>query len=153
MKRMLTIFLRLAVVLMGLTVLALCIFALPGLFRPDNADMRPVAVVMYVTAVPFFVALAQTLKLLGLIDNNRAFSAPALKSLSYIKQAAALISLVYVVVLPVLYDRAQYYDAPGILAIGMLVAGASAAIAVFTAIVSRLLKAAIAIKSENELTV
>lgn len=48
---------------------------------------------------------------------------------------------------------AERDDAPGIIVIGLIIIFASMVIAVFAAVLQKLLKEAIAIKSENDLTV
>ena len=54
--------------------------------------------------------------------------------------------------MPLFYLVAERDDAPGII-IGMIIIFASMVIAVFAAVLQRLLKDAIDIKSENDLTV
>ncbi len=55
--------------------------------------------------------------------------------------------------MPLFYLVAERDDAPGIIIIGMIIIFASMVIAVFAAVLQRLLKDAIDIKSENDLTV
>lgn len=158
MKRYSTIFLKIAVILIGVPVLALCIF---GAFRltnnpinPDYANMiYPILAGVLVSVVPFFAALYQALKLLGHIDKNVAFSELSVKALKNIKYCAVIISALYVVVIPFVYLLAEKDDAPGLIIIGMTPIFASLVIAVFSAVLQRLLKEAIDIKSENDLTV
>ncbi|GAA0600606.1 hypothetical protein GCM10009001_16330 [Virgibacillus siamensis] len=59
----------------------------------------------------------------------------------------------YVVASPLVYMIAEWDDAPGLMLIDMVIIGASIVIAVFSAVLQRLLKEAIDIKSENDLTV
>lgn len=154
MKHGSTFFLRGIVLLMGLTVLTLCIFALP-VGRGDEGDGRygPIFWGMYVTTVPFFIALYQTLKLLDYIDKNQAFSRLSIKALRYIKYCALVVSTMYVAGMPYIYLVAQSDDAPGVVLIGLVFTFASMAIAVFAAVLQKLLQNAIDIKSENDLTV
>ena len=56
-------------------------------------------------------------------------------------------------VLPLFYLFAEIDDAPGVIFIGLVVPFASMVIAVFAAVLQRLLQEAIDIKSENDLTV
>ncbi|MDQ0221168.1 DUF2975 domain-containing protein [Peribacillus cavernae] len=155
-----TFFLKFVVVLMGLPVLALCIFLLPGIaeyFAELNPKLDflqyPFLIGLYVTAIVFFVALYQTLKLLSYIDKNQSFSELSVKSLKYIKYCAITISALYVVFMPLLYLMAELDDAPGIILIGMVIIFGCMVVAVFAAVLQNLLKNAIAIKSENDLTV
>jgi Protein of unknown function (DUF2975) len=103
--------------------------------------------------IPFFGALVQAFKLLSYIDKNQAFSELSVKALKNIKICALTISGLYVVILPFVFLVAELDDAPGLVIIGMVPVFASMVIAVFAAVLQRLLKEAIDIKSENDLTV
>ncbi|WP_067727408.1 DUF2975 domain-containing protein [Oceanobacillus damuensis] len=158
MKRGSTLFLKMAVILIGLPVLALCIFGFPWLannpVNPDYAHiLYPILIGMYVSVIPFFIALYQAFKLLSFIDRNQAFSDLSVKSLKNIKFCAMTISGLYVAMMPFVYLVAELDDAPGLIIIGMVPAFASLVIAVFAAVLQRLLKEAIDIKSENDLIV
>lgn len=158
MKRGSTLFLKITVNLMGLPVLAICIY---GLFylanNPANPDyahiLYPIVVIVYLSVIPFFIALFQSFKLLGYIDRNQAFSMLSVNALKNIKICALIITGLYVVILPFVYFVAELDDAPGLIIIGMVPAFASLVIAVFAAVLQRLLQEAITIKSENDLTV
>jgi hypothetical protein len=158
MKRGSTLFLRMAVFLIGTPVLALAIFGITWLPKnPANPDyaymLYPIVIGMYVSAIPFFVALYQAFKLLSYIDKNQAFSELSVKALKNIKICAMTISGLYLVILPFVFLVAELDDAPGLVIIGMVPVFASMVIAVFAAVLQRLLKEAIDIKSENDLTV
>ncbi|WP_316569396.1 DUF2975 domain-containing protein [Neobacillus sp. YIM B06451] len=158
MKRGSTLFLKTAVMVMGIPVLALGIFGLYWLVRnPANPDyahiLYPIVAGMYISVIPFFVALVQAFKLLSYIDRNEAFSQLSVKALRNIKFCAMTISGLYVIVLPFVFMVAELDDAPGLVIIGMVPIFASMVIAVFAAVLQRLLQEAINIKSENDLTV
>ncbi|MDF2872203.1 MAG: hypothetical protein K0R05_3778 [Anaerocolumna sp.] len=158
MKRGSTLFLRMAVFLIGTPVLALSVYGLIWLANnpanPDYAHMLyPIVIGIYVSVIPFFAALYQAFKLLSYIDNNQAFSELSVKALKKIKFCAMTISGLYVVILPFVFLVAQLDDAPGLIIVGMVPAFASMVIAVFSAVLQKLLKDAIDIKSENDLTV
>jgi hypothetical protein len=158
MKQGTTLFLKIAVFIIGTPVLALCIFGLPWLannpVNPDYAHiLYPILIIMYVSVIPFFVALYQAFKLLNYIDKNKAFSELSVKALKNIKYCAITISGLYVVGMPFFYILAELDDAPGVILIGMLFIFASMVIAVFAAVLQRLLQEAIDIKSENDLTI
>ncbi|MGM0838042.1 MAG: DUF2975 domain-containing protein [Bacillota bacterium] len=155
-----TFFLKFVVVLMGLPVLALCIFVLPEIaefFAELNPKLDflqyPFLIGLYVTAIVFFAALYQTLKLLSYIDKNEAFSELSVRALKIIKYCAITISAFYVVFMPIIYLMAEVDDAPGMILIGMVIIFGCMVIAVFAAVLQKLLKNAIDIKSENDLTV
>jgi Protein of unknown function (DUF2975) len=163
MKRGSTLFLKIAVILMGIPVLALCLFLLPQIANEANeaaergADVAFVVygilMVMYVSTVPFYIALYQAFKLLSYIDKNKAFSKLSVRALKNIKNCAIIISGLYAVALPLVYIMAEIDDAPGLVLIGMVPIFASMVIAVFAAVLQRLLQEAIDIKSENDLIV
>ncbi|ACJ82745.1 MULTISPECIES: DUF2975 domain-containing protein [Bacillaceae] len=158
MKRGTTVFLKIAVFLIGITVLALCIFWLPWLAN-DTAEMfpefaflqYPVLIGLYVTVIPFFLALYQALKLLNYIENNNAFSELSVKVLKYIKYCAITISILYLIGTIVLMSQNALH--PGIAIIGLTIIFTSVVIAVFTAVLQKLLKNVLDIKSENDFTV
>ncbi|SEQ49067.1 Protein of unknown function [Virgibacillus subterraneus] len=160
MKRGSTLFLKIAVILIGLPILALCIFGLPIIAKEaaeSNSEfayvLYGILIIMYASAIPFFVALYQAFKLLSYIDKNKAFSEISVKVLKNIKYCAMTISGLYVVGMPFFYIFAELDDAPGVIMVGMLFILAPLVIAVFAAVLQRLLQEAINIKSENELTV
>ncbi|GIN57272.1 putative membrane protein YoaS [Lederbergia ruris] len=160
MKRGSTLFLKIAVFLIGTPILALCLFGLPMVAKEavDSYSefayvLYGILIVMYISAIPFFIALYQAFKLLSYIDKNEAFADISVKALKNIKYCAISISSFYVVGMPLFYFMAEVDDAPGIIVIGLIIIFASLVIAVFAAVLQRLLKEAIAIKSENDLTV
>jgi hypothetical protein len=158
MKRGSTLFLRMAVFLIGTPVLALGIYGLPWLAKnPVNPDyahiLYPIVIGMYLSVIPFFVALYQAFKLLGYIDQNQAFSELSVKALKNIKFCAITISVLYAAIEPFVFLVADLDDAPGLVIIGMVPVFASMVIAVFAAVLQRLLQEAIDIKSENDLIV
>ncbi|KGA84149.1 membrane protein [Lysinibacillus fusiformis] len=152
-----TLFLKIAVFLMGLPVFALCIWVVPrvALVTAQHSPVLTIAALLgvYATAIAYFVALYTTIKLLSYIDQNIAFSELSVKALIKIKYCAIVISSVYVVGMPLIYYAAEVDDAPGLILIGMVIIGASFVVAVFAAVLQKLLKNAIDIKSENDLTV
>ncbi|OPX89862.1 MAG: hypothetical protein A4E53_01377 [Pelotomaculum sp. PtaB.Bin104] len=155
-----TLFLKLAVILMGFPVLALCIFLVPEIANfatelfPDWSYMKYLVFIdLYATAIPFYFALYQAFKLLSYIDKNKAFSELSVKALKNIKNCAITISILYVAGMPLFYLMGEVDDAPGIIPIGMVMIFASMVVAVFAAVLQKLLKNAIDIKSENDLTV
>ncbi len=159
MNRGSTYFLRSVILLLGTSVLLLCIFGLPWIAKEasGNAEFAsliyPVLIGMYVAAIPFFIALFQALRLLRLIDKDDAFSVFSVNALRVIKFCAVAISVIYVMVMPFFYFIGEKDDAPGVILIGLVFIFASLVIAVFTAVLQKLLKSAIEIKSENDLTV
>ncbi|GED00905.1 DUF2975 domain-containing protein [Bacillus atrophaeus] len=160
MKRGTTLFLKIAVFLIGIPVLALCIFLVPEIanfaaeFYPDIVYIKYLVLInLYASAIPFYFALYKAFKLLSYIDKNKAFSELSVRALKNIKYCAITISILFVMGMPLFYLMAEKDDAPGIILIGLVVIFASMVIAVFAAVLQKLLKEAIDIKSENDLTV
>ncbi|MFC2947955.1 DUF2975 domain-containing protein [Virgibacillus sediminis] len=163
MKRGSTLLLKIAVILIGVPILGLCIFLLPQIAREafEHAGKGAVLayvvfgilIIMYLSAIPFYFALYQALRLINYIDKNQAFSQISVKALKKIRTCAITISGLYVVALPLIFVVAEWDDAPGLILIGLVIAGASMVIAVFAAVLKKLLQEAIDIKSENDLTV
>ncbi len=150
MKRGTTLFLKIAVILIGIPVLALCVFWLPGFV---NYLPYPVLIGVYATAIAFFFALYQAFKLLNYIDKNKAFSELSVNTLKKIKYCAITIGIIYAGIIPFIYPVADSDDAPGLVGFPCIFIFASFVIAVFAAVLQKLLKEAIDIKSENDLTV
>lgn len=153
-----TLFLKAVVVLIGLPVLALCIWVLPRIvggaaqyFSPYW--VYPVFILVYVSVIPFYFALFQAFRLLSYIDRNQAFSELAVSTLKNIKYCAFAISILFAGSEPFLYLMAEKDDAPGLIVIGLVIIFASFVIAVFAAVLQKLLKNALDIKAENDLTV
>ncbi|MEI5891738.1 DUF2975 domain-containing protein [Bacillus cereus] len=160
MKQGSTLFLKTVVILIGIPVLAMCIFLVPKIgnfaakLYPDIAFIKYLVFInLYATAIPFYYALYQAFKLLSYIDKNNAFSELSVSALKNIKYCAMTISVLYVLGMPLFYLIAERDDAPGFIIIGMIMFLASMVIAVFAAVLQRLLQDAIDIKSENDLTV
>ncbi len=160
MKRATTLFLKIAVILMGISVIAIYIFLVPDIadyaaeLYPDIASMKILVLIhMYASAIPFYSALYQAFKLLSYIDKKQAFSDLSVKALKTIKYCAIAISVLYIAGLPLFYLVGDKDDAPGIIVIGLVIVFASMVIAFFTAVLQMLLKEAIDIKSDNDLTI
>ncbi|MFD1176965.1 DUF2975 domain-containing protein [Paenibacillus puldeungensis] len=160
MERGTTLFLKIAVIFIGIPVLAICIFLVPGIANfaaelyPDYAFLKYLVFIdLYAAALPFYLALYQAFKLLSYIDKNKAFSELSVRALKNIKYCAITFSSLFVVGMPLFYLMAEKDDAPGIIVIGMVMIFASMVIAVFAAVLQKLLKEAIDIKAENDLTV
>lgn len=149
-----TMFLRGVVVLMGVVVLAMCAYILPEAMNNERvSELRPIIFGMCAAAIPFFIALYQALRLLQYIDTNKAFSVLSVNALKNIKYCAIAISALYAAGMPYIIRVAEQDDAPGAVAIGLVIIFASIVIATFAALLQKLVKSALDIKSENDLTV
>lgn len=153
-------FLRIAVIVIGLPVLAICIFLVPkighvaGQLLPEFTSVKYfVFLLLYGSALPFYFALYQTLKLLSYIDKNKAFSQLSVEAVKKTKYCAIMISTFHVLLLPLFYLFAEIDDAPGVIFVGLIVPFASLVIAVFAAVLQRLSQEEIQLKVENDLTI
>ena len=148
-----TLFLKVVIYIIGLAVLGLCVI-IAGKSISGNAGMfLPMLLIIAAAAVPFFYALYQGLLLLRYIDTNTAFSEKSVKAIKTIKYCAFAISTLYAAGMPFIIYIAEKDDAPGAVLIGLVFIFAPLITGVFAAVLERLLKNAINIKSENDLTV
>lgn len=159
-----TNFTRMVVFLMGAGVFSFCTVLVPEVLREEavahpkvhHTDW-PFLLGIWVLAAPIFIALYQTLKLLGYIDKNTAFSEKSVKSLRIIKICAftfgALIILSAITIVVAARAANPTEDVAPVGPIGSVLVLVSVVIATFTAVLQRLLKQAIEMKSENDLTV
>jgi hypothetical protein len=155
-----TLFLKIAVFIMAIPVLAICIFVLPMLAKEVGAFIPEFSVWVhlstagiYISAILYFIVLYQALRLLHYIDKNKAFSSLSVHALKNIKYCATTISGLFLLTMPVVFFVADKDDAPGLIIVGMVIASAPMVVAVFAAVLQKLLNNAIAIKTENEYTV
>lgn len=149
-----THFLRLVILFLGIVVLALSIFALPAMWSGGSSEFPTASLAiflimigLYVTMVPFFFALWQTLNLLKYIDQNKAFSTLSMTALKNIKYCAITIAVLYIGGIPLLFPIAQADDAPGLIIFGAIIACAPIVVAVFASVMQRLLQQAIKMKT------
>ncbi len=122
MKQGSTLFLKTVVIMIGIPVLAMCIFLVPKIgdfaaeLYPDIAYIKYLVFInLYATAIPYYFALYQTFKLLNYIDKNNAFSKLSVKALKNIKNSALTISVLYVLGMPLFYLVAERDDARALL--------------------------------------
>lgn len=159
-KRVPTLFLKAVIVVIAVAVIALCIFLLPEIWRVVLREMPeyprftyPALVGLSATALPFFAALSQAFLLLHYIDRNIAFSEPSVRALRRIKYCAIAMSAFYACGLPLLFLIAELDDAPGLGAIALAIVCAPLVVATFAAVLQTLVRAAVAIKTENDFTI
>jgi hypothetical protein len=154
MNRSSTIFLRGVIILIGTLIFAICVLGLPRIidtFEPGGYD--PILIGLYIPAIPFFFALYQAMKLLNHIDRNQAFSESSIASFRTIKYCALVISGLFAGGMPYIFYVADKDDAPGVVAMALVIIFASFVIATFAAVLQKLIQNAVDIKSENDLTV
>jgi hypothetical protein len=158
MKQKSTLFLKIAIVVIGIPVLALSLIGVYLLIQnPANPKyayvLYPIVFGIYSSTIPFYVALFNAFKLLNYIDQGIAFSEQSEKALKHIKYCASVFCGIYVALLPILFLLAEKDDAPGLILMGMVPIFASFILAVFAAVQQRIFKEAIEIKSEQALVI
>lgn len=157
MKRASTLILKIAVFLLALPAVGACAIAVLALIRNSSdkfpGKLYPTDAGFFVALVPYVIALYQTYRLLGYIDRNIAFSERSARALQVITYCGVAVGAIFTAMAPVIFVMARQEDAPGVFAIGLGVAFASFVVAVFGAVLRRLLRNAIRLKTENELTI
>lgn len=163
MKNGSTFLLKAAVILMGIPVLGLAVVLWWQIGSVAIAESLKGASLGYIilgiltgmtlSMIPYYASLYQAFKMLSYIDRNKAFSTLSVAALKKIKKYALIICGLYILISPLVFAVAQWDDAPGLVIIGMIPAFAALVVAIFAAVLQRLLQEAIELKSENELTV
>lgn len=163
MKNYSTTFLKTAIVLISLPVIAIAVFLLPQVVVRAFQELTNgptlaytvlgILAIVYLSIIPFLMALYQGFKLLRYIDRKQAFSDLSVQSLRKIKRCGWVIAGLYALALPFIYVIAEWDDAPGLILFGMLIAGAAIVVAVFANVMEKLFEEAMRLKNENELTV
>ncbi|HWO07436.1 MAG TPA: DUF2975 domain-containing protein [Candidatus Paceibacterota bacterium] len=148
-----TMFLRVVIYLIGLLALGVCLI-IAGTVLSGNAGMfLPVLLLMFVSALPFFYALHNGVLLLRYIEKNVAFSELSNKAIRIIKYCAFSISVLYAAGMPLIVSVAHKDDAPGVALLGLVFIFVTLIVGVFAAVLEKLLRSAIDLKEENDLTV
>ncbi|KGR88391.1 DUF2975 domain-containing protein [Lysinibacillus odysseyi] len=127
-KRGSTTFLKVIIFLVGIAVLAVCIYFLPeaarrdAIERPGDYSLYPLLVCAYGICITFSVALYQGFKLLTYIEKNNAFFESSLQSLKVLKKCT--FTVIFFILLAIVYlrVRAQFTgdDAAGPISLGLM---------------------------------
>ena len=157
-KRGSTTFLKVIIFLIGIAVLALCIFWLPEIairdakVHPGDYSLYPLLVCAYGFCITFSVALYQVFKLLTYIEKNNAFSELSLKSLKVIKKCA--FTVIFFIVLGIVSLRVLAKvtgdDAAGPISLSLMGILATSIIAAIVDVLQKPLKNVPDIKSKND---
>jgi len=159
MKKILTTFLQLVIVALGIVALAIMIWFPLTEGRATNLDLLsiyadPFIIYGYLTSIAFFVALHQAFKLLGYIGQNKAFSLSAVKALRTIKYCAIVLGILIVMVgIYIRLFHAKGDDPAGFVALCIVATFIFVVMATATGMFEKTLQNAVDIKSENDLSV
>lgn len=121
-------FLKTIAFVIGVAVLAVCIYWLPqaairdAKVRPGDYSIYPLLICAYGVCITFFVALSQIYKLLSYININNAISELSIKSLKVIKKCAFTIIIFILLLIIYLRILAMFTgeDAAGPIALGLI---------------------------------
>lgn len=121
-------FLKTIAFLIGVAVLAVCLYWLPqaairdAKVRPGDYSIYPLLICAYGVCITFFVALYQIYKLLSYTNINNAISELSLKSLKVIKKCAFTIIIFILLLIVYLRIFAMFTgeDAAGPIALGLI---------------------------------
>lgn len=160
-KRVSTLFLKAALILIAIVVMVACFFAFPNIWNglPAEWPMIPKALLypglisFYLSLIPFLIALYQAFTLLQFIDKNNAFSDVSIGALRNIKFCAISMSVLYWITMPLAFAVAELDDAPGLILMWAAFACAPLVVATFAAVLQKLVQNAIDMKTEIDLTV
>ncbi|MEO5690586.1 MAG: DUF2975 domain-containing protein [Candidatus Saccharimonadales bacterium] len=159
-KRSSITFLQIAILLLAIGTIILMLWEPHLEGRNVNASLfeiyfnDPFLVYAYIASLPFFVALYQAFILLGYIRNNNVFSQAAINNLRTIKYCA-------IILIGFILGAEAYFfivtrgqdDIAGGVMLGLGMIFLSFVLAVTSAVFETILRRAVDIKSENNLTV
>ncbi len=160
-KNVSTLFLKAVLILTAVVALAIVGFSFLPMWN-GGAQELPEAVLnmyylgligVYATIVPFLVALLQAFKLLQYIDRNTGFSHASVQALKVIKYCAISMTLLLAAGLPFAYMFAELDDAPGVIVIATAFVSSPLVVAMFAAVLQKLIGSAIDMKTEHDLTI
>jgi hypothetical protein len=159
MKRTSILFLRAVLVLIGMVALFILIRFPLTEGRAVNLDLfsiylDPFILYGYVSSIAFFVALYKAFKLLGNIAQDKLFTLNSIRTLRSIKYCAILLSILILIAgLSIVIFHNPEDDAAGFLSMCIITIFISITVAIALAVLEKILRNAVDMKSENDLTI
>ena len=158
MKRGLTIFLQVVVVLISIGALAFMLWEPHLEGRNVNATLfeiyfkDPFLAYVYVASIPFFIALYQAFKVLGNIGRNEMFTERSVQAVRTIKYCALITvgAIVAADAFLVMAARSSNDDPAGAIALSIAVAFVLIVVATAAGVFGRILQNGLNMKLENE---
>jgi hypothetical protein len=149
-----TLYLKFILLVFGIGVLILCGFILFQISQSDSLGYyRPILIGVVISTIPLLYIFFQAFHLLNNIDKNLSLTSSSVNSLRIIKICSFLISLMYLIGSPFIFNVAERDDAPGVVLINLILIIGPFSVGVFSNILQKLLINAIGYKSENDLTI
>jgi hypothetical protein len=152
-----TAFLQAVIVLIGIGALALMLWEPHIEGRNAHATLfqiyfnDPFLAYAYIASIPFFIGLYHAFKVMGYAGQNKVFSHEGVNALRTIKYCAiAIIGFVAVAEVFILLSDSD--DHAGGVIIGILITFGSIVVATTAAVVERILRNTVDMKSKNDLT-
>jgi heme/copper-type cytochrome/quinol oxidase subunit 1 len=153
-----TTFLKVIIFLIGIAVLALCIYWLPEIAirdvkaHPGDYSLYPILGFAYGCCIAFSVALYQVFRLLTYIERNNAFSELSLKSLKVIKKCG--LTTIFFIVLGIVtlkvIAKVTGDDPAGPISLSLMGILATSIITAIVDVLQKLLKNLLDTKPEND---
>lgn len=116
-------------------------------------EIITLALAAYSVTICVWVALYALHRILNTIEQHQVFAPQTLRYVSSIRNAVLIASFASLLSLPFFYRITQLEDAPGLLLLGIAFIFIPFALAILMQIVEDLFKSAIALQTENDLTV
>lgn len=158
MKRISILFLKLILILVALATAIGLVWFPTQEGRAANLNllqiyMDPLIIFVYLASVAFFTGLYQAFRLLGSIEQNKAFSQEAVHTLKVIQLVSVI--LIGCIGMAMLYIRffALGDDPAGPIMLGLIMSGILAVITAAASLFQRLFQHAHELQSEHDLTV
>lgn len=146
------------ITLLGILMMFAAIFLLPSLVDFSKSTYteisylaQPVASIVSISAVPFFIVLFEAFSLCSLIIKNEIFTKKPLKALNIIAICACVIFFLFIIIM-VLFLKNDYFT-PLLAIILFLVLLSSFIIGLFSKIMYILVEKATILKEDNDLTI
>ena len=161
MKKGSTIFLQIVIAFIGIVTLAILLWFPNVEGRNVNATLfeiyfkDPFLAYVYLGSIPFFIGLYQAFKVLSYIGRGEVFLERSVRALRTIKNCALITAgaIIGADVFIMIASRRTGDDGAGAVALGIVATFCAIVFATATAVFERILKNAVDIKSENDLTV
>lgn len=158
MKKFSIVLFQLGILFVALCILLLAFFWLPqtaeafAIDAPEYAYLQyPLLFGIWITLMPFILAIVEALRISRKVALDQVFTGASADHLKRIKLCAYGIMTLYVVGFVILLQLVEMN--PGIALLGILISLTSMMIGLITGILEALLRKALVIKEENDLTV
>jgi len=157
-QKELSVWLKLIIVFCGIFGLLLCFYIGPVIGKRilmDSATFKilykPAILFIWITWIPFFIALVLGWKICSDIGSDHAFSVKNAVRLKIISILSIIEGILYISALFYLFVVGSYHT--NVLIVMLLILFFSVVISVFTSMLSHLVRKASEIKQDNDLTI